>query len=49
MKRKTKKFQMRMHPEDHRLLMKLADRDGVSMADWIAGQVRREAERRKMK
>ena len=49
MRRKTKKFQMRMHPDDHRRLMKLADLDGMSMAEWIQEAVRKEAERRKVK
>lgn len=48
-KTKDKKFQMRMLPEDYRSLMQLADRDGVSMAAWIANQIRREAKRRKMR
>lgn len=48
-KTKDKKFQMRMLPEDYRALMQLADRDGVSMASWIANQIRREAKRRKMR
>lgn len=49
MKRKTKKFQMRMEPEDHRLLMKMAGLDHVSMAEWIQNQIRAEAKRRKIK
>ena len=40
MRRKVKKFQMRMHPDDHRLLMKLADLERLSMAEWIQGQIR---------
>ena len=48
-KTKDKKFQMRMRPEDHRSLMQLADRDGVSMAQWIANHIRSEAKRRKLR
>jgi len=49
MRRKTKKFQMRMHPDDHRRLMQLADRDNMSMAEWIQKAIRDEAKRRKLK
>jgi len=49
MKRKTKKFQMRMRPEVHRLLMKLADLDHVSMAEWLEKSIQEAAKRRKVK
>ena len=49
MRRKSKKFQMRMHPDDHRRLMKLADLEGISMAEWIQQAIRNEAKRRKVK
>lgn len=49
MKRKTKKFQMRMHPDDHRRLMQLADLDHMTMAEWLQRAIRDAAERRKIK
>ena len=49
MRRKVKKFQMRMHPDDHRRLMALADLDRVSMAEWVQNKIRDEAVRRKVK
>lgn len=48
-KKKDKKFQMRMKSEDHRHLMQLADQDRVSMAAWIEDQIRTEAKRRKLR
>lgn len=49
MKRKTKKFQMRMKPADHRLLMKMANQDRLNMSEWLEEQIRNEAKRRKLK
>jgi predicted HicB family RNase H-like nuclease len=49
MKRKTKKFQMRMHPDDHRLLMKLADLEHITMAEWLQKTIREAAKRSKIK
>jgi predicted HicB family RNase H-like nuclease len=49
MRRKVKKFQMRMHPDDHRRLMQLADLDRVGMAEWLQNKIRAEAKRRKLK
>lgn len=49
MRRKSKKFQMRIHPDDHRRLMQLADRDGLTMAEWITKAIRDEAKRRNLK
>lgn len=49
MRRKVKKFQMRMHPDDHIKLMKLADLDRVSMAEWVQNKIRDEAMRRRIK
>lgn len=49
MRRKVKKFQMRMHPDDHRKLMMLADLDRLSMAEWVQNKIRDEAVRRRVK
>ncbi len=49
MKRKTKKFQMRMHPDDHRRLMKLADLEHLTMAEWLQNAIRNAAKREKIK
>lgn len=49
MRRKSKKFQMRMHPDDHKRLMQLADQDRVSMAEWITKAIRDAHDRRKRK
>lgn len=49
MRRKAKKFQMRIHPDDHRLLMMLADNARMSMAEWVQEQIRKEAKREKLK
>lgn len=48
-KKKDKKFQMRMRAEDHRHLMQMADLDQVSMAEWLEMKIREEAERRRLK
>ena len=49
MKRKTKKFQMRMHPDDHRRLMKLADMNQMTMAEWLQKAIRDAAEKERIK
>jgi len=49
MRRKVKKFQMRMHPDDHRMLMKLADLERIGMAEWLQNQIRLEAKRKGVK
>jgi len=49
MRRKTKKFQMRMKPDDHRLLMQMANQDRLNMSEWLEEQIRKEAKRRKLK
>lgn len=46
MRRKSKKFQMRMTPLDHKSLQRLADEAGLTMAEWITQQIR-EAEARR--
>ena len=48
-RKKSMKFQMRMHGDDHRLLMTMADQDRLSMSEWVHKQIRAEAERRKIK
>jgi predicted HicB family RNase H-like nuclease len=49
MRRKVKKFQMRMHPDDHRRLMQLADKDRIGMAEWLQNHIRSEAKRKGLK
>lgn len=48
-RKKSMKFQMRMHGDDHRLLMSMADLDRLSMSEWIHNQIRAEAKRRGLK
>lgn len=49
MRRKDKKLQIRIRSDLHRLLMKMADQDRTSMAEWIAQQIEAEAKKRKLK
>ncbi len=49
MRRKTKKFQLRMRPEDYQALMRLANEDGLTMSEWITDKIREANKRRKGK
>ena len=44
MKGKSKKFNMRLSPQEYRALMLLATRDGVSMSAWLVKHIRQQAE-----
>jgi len=46
MKRKDKKFQMRLPATEYRALMILAERDGVSMSAYLANHIRSQAKKK---
>ena len=46
MKTKSKKFQMRLSPEELSALYRLAQRDGVSASSWLVNHIRAEAKKR---
>ena len=48
-KKKQKKFAMRMRADNHRLLMVLSDLDQISMTDWLERQIVKEAKKRGVK
>ena len=46
MKTKTKKFQMRLSPDEISTLYKLAEREGVSSSAWLVNRIRAEAKKK---